>query len=278
MFHDIPGLAECERVHQRVGTCQFVKVHLTPFVEVVVVRDEVHFVGPVSVIHAALVGGDHEIRGERLVGADFGDRVAFGLVEVEKHVVAESLEIELLTGVDHGIGAHEPWDEHFVEAVHFLTPESGAPRLVERADGAVLAFAPQAEGVERVVGVVIAIVPPVLVAHVPGGHVRVGAVAFGELAAQGERVFLEYRAGRAPRLARAGVDGWLNLSHGSTSMLSYSHSGAVAVAEARSVAMPALPSLSMMRSSQPKSQRFSCGWMRSQLKMARATVLTPAFS
>ena len=112
-----------------------------------------------------------------------------------------------MTGVDHGIGTHEPRNEHLVEAVHFLTPESGAPRLVERADGAVLAFAPQAEGVERVVGVVIAIVPPVLVAHVPGGHVRVGAVAFGELAAQGERVFLEYRAGRAPRLARAGVDG-----------------------------------------------------------------------
>ena len=33
----------------------------------------------------------------------------------------------------------------------------------------------------------------------------------------------------------------------------------VAVAEARSTAMPALPSLSMMRSSQPKSQRFSSG-------------------
>ena len=35
----------------------------------------------------------------------------------------------------------------------------------------------------------------------------VSAVPFGELAAQGQRIFLEYRAGRAPRLARAGVDG-----------------------------------------------------------------------
>ena len=101
--------------------------------EVVVVGYEVHFLGPGGVVHAALVGGDHEVRGERLVGADFGDRVTFGLVEIEEHVVAEALEIKLLTGVDHGIGTHEPRNEHLVEAVHFLTPESGAPRLVERA-------------------------------------------------------------------------------------------------------------------------------------------------
>lgn len=167
MLHDIPRLAKRKRIHESVGARQFVKVHLTPFVEVVVVRDEVHFVGPVSIVHAALVRGDHEVRGERLVRADFGDRVAFGLVEVEKHVVAESLEIELLTGVDHGIGAHEPWDEHFVEVVHLLTPEGGAPRLVERVDGAVLAAAPCAEGLERIVGVVLAVVPAVFVAHMP---------------------------------------------------------------------------------------------------------------
>ena len=40
----------------------------------------------------------------------------------------------------------------------------------------------------------------------PGGHVRVATVAFGEFAAQGQRVFLEYRAGRTPGLARSGVD------------------------------------------------------------------------
>lgn len=37
------------------------------------------------------------------------------------------------------------------------------------------------------------------------------------------------------------------------------------------------PSLSMTRSSQSKSQWSSMGWRRSQLKMARATVLTPAW-
>ena len=205
VFHDVPRLAERERIHESVGAGQLVEVGFA-LVEVVVVGYEVHFLGPGGVVHAALVGGDHEVRGERLVGADFGDRVAFGFVEVEEHVVAEPFEVELLAGVDHRVGAHEPWDEHFVEAVHLLAPEGGAPRLIERVDGAVLAAAPCAEGLERVVGVVLAVVPPVFVAHVPCGHIRVGAVPFGELAAQGQRVFLEHRAGRAPGLARAGVD------------------------------------------------------------------------
>ena len=94
-----------------------------------------------------------------------------------------------------------------METVHFLTPEGGAPRLVEVFDGAVFAFAPQAEGVERVVGVIVTVVPAVFVAHMPCGDVRVGAVAFGQFAAQGERVFLEHRACRAPGLARSRVDG-----------------------------------------------------------------------
>ena len=182
MFHDVPWFAERQRIHERIGTGQLVEVGFA-FVEVVVVRHEIHFLRPSGVVHAALVGGDHEVRGERLVGADFGDRVTFGFVEVKQHVVAEPFKIKLLSGVDHGIGAHEPWDEHFVETGHLLSPERGAPRLVERADGAVLAAAPCAEGFERIVGVVVAIVPPVFVAHMPCRHIRVGAVAFGEFAA-----------------------------------------------------------------------------------------------
>ena len=206
MFHHIPRLAEREGIHQSVGAEQFVDMRFA-LMEVMVVRHEIDFLGPVGVVHAALVGGDHEVRGERLVGADFGDGVAFGLIEVEQHIVAETLEIKLLTGVHHGVGAHETRDEHFVETVHFLTPEGGAPRLVEVFDGTVFAFAPQAEGIERVVGVIVTVVPAVFVAHMPCGDVRVGAVAFGQFAAQGERVFLEHRACRAPGLARSRVDG-----------------------------------------------------------------------
>ena len=94
-----------------------------------------------------------------------------------------------------------------MESVHFLTPEGSAPCLVEVFDGAVFTFAPQAECVERVVGVVITVVPAVFVAHMPCGDVRVGAIAFGQLAAQGERVFLEYRTCRAPGLAGSSIDG-----------------------------------------------------------------------
>ena len=43
-----------------------------------------------------------------------------------------------------------------------------------------------------VVGVVVAVVPAVFVAHVPGGHIRVVLVAFGKFAAQAQRVFLEH--------------------------------------------------------------------------------------
>ena len=206
VFHHIPRLAECEGIHQSVGAEQLVDMGFA-LVEVVVVRHEIDFFGPVGIIHAALVGGDHEVCGERLVGADFGDCITFSLVEVEQHIVAEAFEIKLLTGVHHGIGTHEARDEHFVESVHFLTPEGSAPRFVEVFDGAIFTLAPQAECVERVVGVIVTVVPAVFVAHMPCGDVRVGAVTFGQFAAQGERVFLEYRACRAPGLARSRVDG-----------------------------------------------------------------------
>ena len=206
VFHHIPRLAECEGIHQSVGAEQLVDMGFA-LVEVVVVRHEIDFFGPVGIIHAALVGGDHEVCGERLVGADFGDCITFSLVEVEQHIVAEAFEIKLLTGVHHGIGTHEARDEHFVESVHFLTPEGSAPRLVEVFDGAIFTLAPQAKCVERVVGIVVTVVPAVFVAHMPCGDVRVGAVTFGQLAAQGERVFLEYRACWAPGLAGSSIDG-----------------------------------------------------------------------
>ena len=41
----------------------------------------------------------------------------------------------------------------------------------------------------------------------PCGHIRVSAVPFGELAAQGQRIFLEYRACWTPGLAGSSIDG-----------------------------------------------------------------------
>ena len=205
VLHHIPRLAERQRIHERVGTGEFVEMRFA-FMEVMIVGDEIHFFGPIGIVHAALVGGDHEVRGEWLVGADFGDGVTLGLVEVEQHIVAESLEIQFLSGIDHAVGAHEARDEHFVEAVHLLPPEGGAPSRVERVDGAVFALTPLAEGGQGVVGVVFAVVPAIFVAHVPSRHIWIVAIAFGEFTTHGKRICFEYRAGRAPRLTRAGVD------------------------------------------------------------------------
>ena len=51
------------------------------------------------------------------------------------------------------------------------------------------------------VGVVVAVVPAVFVAHVPGRHVWIVLVVFGKVAAQAQRVVLEHRACGLPRLA-----------------------------------------------------------------------------
>ncbi len=118
-----------------------------------------------------------------LSGVDFGDRVTFGFVEVEQHVIAEPFKIKLLAGVDHGIGTHEPRDEHFAETGHLLFPQNVVPHAWLSASMVPYFAAPCAEGFERIVGVVVAIVPPILVSHMPCRHIWVGAVAFGEFAA-----------------------------------------------------------------------------------------------
>ena len=200
VLHHVPRLAERERVHERVRAGEFVQMGFA-LMEVVIVGHEVHFVCPLRVVHGALVGGDHEVRGERLAGADFFDGVAFGLVEVEQHVVAEPLVIQLLGRVDHAVAAHVARQQHLVEAVHVLGPEGRAPRFVQRVDGPVFGLAPRAERGQGVVGVVVAVVPAVFVAHVPGRHVWIVLVVFGKFAAQAQRVFLEHRACGLPRLA-----------------------------------------------------------------------------
>lgn len=64
----------------------------------------------------------------RLAGADCFDGVAFGLVEVEQHVVAEPFVIQLLGRVDHAVAAHVARQQHLGKAVDVLVPERRAPR------------------------------------------------------------------------------------------------------------------------------------------------------
>ena len=205
VLHHIPRFAKGERIHERVGADELVKMRLA-FVEIMVVGHEIHFLGPIRIVHAALVGGNHEVRGEWLAGAYLGDGVPLGFVEVQQGIVAETFVIELLTGIHHGIGPHESRKQHFIERMDLLPPESGSPRLVEHVNRSIAGLAPYSERLQCVVRIIVTIVPTVFVAHMPGGHVRIGAITFGQFTAHGQRVFLEYRAIRTPRLARSRTD------------------------------------------------------------------------
>ena len=64
----------------------------------------------------------------RLAGADCFDGVAFGLVEVEQHVVAEPFVTQPLGRVDHAVAAHVAWQQHLGKAVDVLGPERLWPK------------------------------------------------------------------------------------------------------------------------------------------------------
>ena len=82
MLHHVPRLAQREGVHERVRAGEFVQVGFA-LMEVVIVGHEVHLIRPFGVVHDALVGGDHEVRGERLVGADLLDGVAVSYTHLD---------------------------------------------------------------------------------------------------------------------------------------------------------------------------------------------------
>ena len=197
MLHQIPRVVAGEPADQRIGAGQLVQMGFSGH-EIVVVGHEIDLGGPVGVVERALVGGDHEVRGKWLVRANSLDDVALRHVEPLERVRTETRVIQLLGGVDHRIGAHVAGHVDLVEAADLLRPERGAPRLVHRLRRAVPGLAPALERAYGVVGIVHRVVPAVFVAHVPGGHVGVVLVPFGELAAQGQRVLTEHRAGRPP--------------------------------------------------------------------------------
>ena len=89
------------------------------------------------------------------------------MVEIEQHIVAEAFEIKLLRRVNHRVGAHVVGQLNLVEAAHFLRPEAGTPCFVERIDSAVLVLAPGNKGLRCVFRVVVAVIPPILIAHMP---------------------------------------------------------------------------------------------------------------
>lgn len=192
-LHQVPRLAARDRRHKRIRAQQLIQRGFA-LIEVVVVGHKIHFGAPLRVIHCALVSGDHEVRGDRLVWADRGDRIPLRTIAVEQRVIAEPFKIELLRRVHHRVRAHVPGQQHLLETAHLLRPERRAPSLIELPHRAVFALAPCAECAQSLVGVVMAIVPPILIAHMPRGHRRIVAIPFGEPVAQFERVLAEYGA------------------------------------------------------------------------------------
>ena len=199
VLHQEPWFLAGDAVHQRRGERELVQMRLARR-EVVVVRHEIHLAAPVVVVQSRARGGDHEIRGQRPARRDLGQRVALGDVERLQRVRAEPFEIEQLAGVHEVAVADETGRDDLGEIVHALRPERRSPRVVHLLDRAVTSLAPLAERAFRVLGIVEAVVATVLVAHMPGDHVRVVLIVFGHRAAEFQRVFAEHRAGGTPML------------------------------------------------------------------------------
>ena len=202
MLHQEPRILARDAVDQARGERELVQMGLARN-EVMVVRYEIDLTAPIVVVQYRTRRGHHEVRGQRQVRSDLGERVALGDVERLQRVGAEALEVKQLARVHEVAVADEARRHDFREVVHALRPERRAPRVVHRVDGAVAFLAPLPERAFGVLGIVEAVVAAVLVAHMPCDHVRVALVMLGHRTAQLQRVLAEHRTGRPPMLACA---------------------------------------------------------------------------
>ena len=174
--------------------------------QVVVDGDEAvrarHVLAPAVVVEAAEVAGDHEVRGDRLVGAAGLDGRGLGAEELEQRVGGEAAVVEDEARV-RGLGA-DPRGQDLRPVAVGLGPERGAPRAVEAVEVAVALLEPGAEGGGGVVAVAGAVVLVADMPHREGGVVR---VALGEPGRHLDDGFLEDRRVRAVFGARARVQG-----------------------------------------------------------------------
>ena len=88
--------------------------------EIVVVGHEVHFRAPIVIVEGVAGSADHEIRGQRDVRRDFGERVTFRFEEFLERVGTESLEIEKLARIHEVAFADIPWRDDLGEVGHAL--------------------------------------------------------------------------------------------------------------------------------------------------------------
>ncbi len=129
-----------------------------------------------------------------------------------------------------------------------LGPERSTPCVVHRFDRAVPFLAPVLERAFGVLGIVEAVVASVLVTNVPSNHIGIVLVMLRHRPAELKCVLKNTGLVGTP-VAGARPAGTRHRGSPSTSTSGcawVSHIGGDAVAEARSTAMPALPSLSML--------------------------------
>ena len=166
---------------------------------VVVPADHVHLLGPFKVVE--ILERAHEVGGDRRDGIVFTDRVTFVLVACELRLALEATIVHLQAG-DHAFGVADAiaiadgW-HHVGPFGDGVAPEVGAPRLVERFDGAILGLEPCAEGFRTLVAIAQAAASAVFVAHMPVHQTRSAGVAFGHMCGERAGRFAEVRRGRA---------------------------------------------------------------------------------
>ncbi len=188
VLHQEPGLALGDGVREGGGEGELVET-LRAGVCVVVVGDEVDLLRPVRVVHAHGLAHHHEVGGGGDVRGDAAQDLAFGPEVVLQRVGGEALEVELLRRV--GVARGQSRGQDLCPVAVVLGPEGGRPGPVELVQGAVACAQPVAEGLGRVVGVVVDVVAAELVGDVPGDHGGVVRVAGGHHLDQFQRVLPE---------------------------------------------------------------------------------------
>ena len=166
-------------------------------VDVVVVGDDVDFVGPRPVVDE--VRELHEVRRDRLGRTGGADRVALLGVDLEQLVGAVPPEVERMRRV-HEI-RHAARRQHFAEVAIALRPHRGSPRVVQRVDRAVARAQPLLELAGRLVAEVDL---PVLVSDMPHPDGGMPGVALGQLGGDRQGMLAVDVRGRGELVARSG--------------------------------------------------------------------------
>ena len=171
-----PRHAGLERAHEVALERRIAHARGVRRVGIAVVGDDVHVRGPPAIV--GRLERAHEVRRDRLRRTRLQQDAPLRQVALQQHVGGEPAEVEHRRRIV-AVG-REARREDLVERAVPLRPEVGAPRRVERVDGAVLLAQPATVRIPRGIGEVHPQVAAELVSDVPHHHRRVVDVALGD--------------------------------------------------------------------------------------------------